>query len=394
MTTPDHLARLRAGERVTAVGLMSGTSADGIDMAVADFWQEAGRTRLQLRADAGALPYTPAVRELLFRCFDNVATPRELCLLNALLGELAADAVETALQVSGLPREELAFVVSHGQTVWHQPEPVSTAGCEVVRGTLQLGEAARIAERLGVPVVSDLRQQDFALGGQGAPLVPYFDYLLLADPNENRAVQNLGGIGNVTYLPAGGALSEVKAFDTGPANALIDRAATLVSGGALAYDIDGKLAASAAPDPELLASLLSEPYLSLAPPKSTGRELFSARRIDELWERGHRGAGLVSTLTDYTVETIAQAYRNWLGPVQTVILGGGGARNPELVRRLRLALAPAKVRQLEDFGLSGDAKEALAFALLGYETLRGVASNVPAATGASRPAIQGKVCRP
>lgn len=394
MTAVDRLDRLRAGERVTAVGLMSGTSADGIDMAVADLWQEAGRTRLSLRADAGMQPYSAAVRDLLFRCFDNRATPRELCLLNALLGELAADAVETALLAAGVPREQLTFVATHGQTVWHQPDPVEVAGYKGIRGTLQIGEAARIAERLGVPVVSDLRQQDFALGGQGAPLVPYFDFLLLADPNENRAVQNLGGIGNVTFLRAGGTPADVTAFDTGPANALIDRAATLLSGGALSYDVDGKLAAVAPSDPVLLASLMKEPYLALPPPKSTGRELFSARRVDELWERGHRDERLISTLTDYTVETIAQAYRNWLGPVDTVILGGGGARNPELVRRLRAALAPARVCQLEEFGLAGDAKEALAFALLGYETLRGAASNLPAATGASRSAIQGKICWP
>jgi len=394
VTHADRLHHLSSGERVMAVGLMSGTSADGIDMAVAELWQEDGRTRLRLHTDAGVQPYTPEARELLFRCFDDRATARELCLLNALLGELAADAVETALRVSGVEPGELAFVATHGQTVWHQPEPVRCGDREGVRGTLQLGEAARIAVRLGVPVVSDFRQQDFALGGQGAPLVPYFDHLLLSDPLENRAVQNLGGIGNVTYLAAGGSLDEVTAFDTGPANALIDRAAVLVSGGALTCDLDGRLAAAAPSDPELLAALMAEPYLALPPPKSTGRELFSARRVDELWERGHRGESLVSTLTDYTVATIAQAYRNWLGPVGTVILSGGGARNEEMVRRLASALAPARVRQLEDFGLAGDAKEALAFALLGYETLQGVASNVPAATGARRSAVQGKICWP
>lgn len=394
MTFPEPIERLRAGEPVIGVGLMSGTSADGIDAAVAELWQETGRTRVRLCAGAGTTPYTPEVRELLFRCFDNRATPQELCLLNALLGELAANAAETALREAGLEASRLAFVATHGQTVWHQPEPVTVAGYPGIRGTFQIGEAARIAERLRVPVVSDLRQQDFALGGQGAPLVPYFDYLLFAHAHENRAVQNLGGIGNVTYLPAGGTLAEVLAFDTGPANALIDRAAALVSGGTLQYDAEGRIAAAAAPDPDLLAALLAEPYLSQSPPKSTGRELFSARRVDELWERGYRGEMLVSTLTEFTVQTIVLAYRHWLGPLQTVILGGGGARNPEIVRRLRAALAPADVRQIEDFGIDGDAKEALAFAVLGYETLRGVPSNVPSATGACRPVVQGKVCWP
>jgi len=382
----ERLVHLKKGERVTAIGLISGTSADGIDAAAVDLWRQNGRLQVALRGFE-TVRYSDPVRAALFRCFANEATVREVCLLNAAIGEAFAVAAERAAESVGGPGQ-VAFVASHGQTVWHEPEG------EPFPATLQIGEAARIAERLLVPVVSDFRQQDLTLGGQGAPLVPYLDYLLFADPEENRAVQNLGGIGNVSYLRAGGSLEQVIAFDTGPANALMDRAAELLSGGTLDCDRDGLLAAGAPVDAVLLAALLAEPYLSVAPPKSTGRELFSAHRVDELWAQGYRDATLISTLTQFTVETIAHAYRAWLGRVDTVVLGGGGSRNPELVRRLRAALAPSTVLLHEDFGLNGDAKEAMAFAVMGYETLRGVPSNVPSATGARRPAVLGKICWP
>jgi anhydro-N-acetylmuramic acid kinase len=248
-----------------------------------------------------------------------------------------------------------------------------------------------MAERLRVPVVSDFRQQDLAAGGQGAPLVPFLDYLLFADPHENRAIQNLGGIGNVTYLPAGGSLEQVIAFDTGPANAMIDAAAEMTSGGKLKFDEGGRYAAAAAPFENLVALLMDDDYLQQPPPKSTGRELYSSSRAGKLWEAGFRGKRLVSTMTQFTVESIAEAYRKFLPAIDRVYVAGGGARNPELVRRLREALSPTPVALLEDLGLNAESKEAVAFAVMGYETLRGRPSNVPSATGASRPVIQGKI---
>jgi anhydro-N-acetylmuramic acid kinase len=260
-----------------------------------------------------------------------------------------------------------------------------------VRGTLQMGEAARIGERLRVPVVSDFRQQDIAAGGQGAPLVPFLDYLLFADPHESRAIQNLGGIGNVTYLRAGASLEQVIAFDTGPANAMIDAAAEMTSGGKLKFDESGRYAAAAEPCSELVSELLRDDYLQQAPPKSTGRELYSSSRVGLLWEAGYRGKQLVSTMTQFTVDSIADAYRKFLGPIDRVFLAGGGARNPELVRRLRAALSPTRVSLMEDLGLDAESKEAVTFAVMGYETLRGRPSNVPSATGASRAVVQGKI---
>ena len=398
MTVVDALARVRSGEPVFAIGLISGTSADGVDAALVRLERIEGRPKVELQAFL-SVPFPGGVYESLHLCFENRATARAICCLNAQLGVLFAEAAERVLHEAAVIASEkeeadspkLAFVASHGQTIWH--EPVSSVP-EMPRGTLQIGEAAIIAERLGVPVVSDFRQQDMALGGQGAPLVPYVDYLLFSHPQESRAVQNLGGIGNVTYLPASGGPEAVIAFDTGPANALLDVAASLITEGRADRDWDGKLAASAPVNAALLAELLAEPYLQQPPPKSTGRELFSAEIVRELWKRGHTGAGLLSTLTELTVRSVADAYRQWLGPVDRVILGGGGSRNVELVRRLKDALAPAVVSTNEELGYNGDAKEAVAFAVLGYETLCGKPSNVPSATGASRPAVQGKICLP
>lgn len=379
--------RFRSGEKVTGIGLMSGTSADGIDAAVVDLWEEEGRLRLETRAHL-CRPYPAEVRDALFTCFRGEAAPAQVCVLNAVVGELFAVAAEQAALEAGVRPD---FVASHGQTIWHEPAP-ATLGGVTVTSTLQIGEAARIAERLRVPVVSDFRQQDLAAGGQGAPLVPYLDHLLLADPHENRAVQNLGGIGNVSYLPAGAASDQVLAFDTGPANALMDEAVLLLTGGAQSFDEGGRVAASAPVNGGLLDRLLAEPYLRQPPPKSTGRELFSAALVRRLRDEGFQGPELVSTLAEFTVRTIADAYRQWLGPVDRVILSGGGARNPELVRRLADALAPAAVQPIDDFGINGDAKEAVAFAVFGYQTLRGLPSNVPSATGARRPVVQGKIC--
>lgn len=375
---------------MVGLGLMSGTSADGIDAAAVRLWTEDGCLRWEALAFETS-PYPPEVRDQLALCFADQLTVSGICRLNARLGELFADAAQCLARSAGC---KVDFAASHGQTVWHEPAPPQVGACGAGASTLQIGEGARIAERLGVPVVCDFRQQDMALGGQGAPLVPYVDHLLFGGGATSRAVQNLGGIANVTYLPAGGSEESVVAFDSGPANVLIDEAARLVSCGALECDRDGLLAAAGEVDVRLLSELMAEPYILRPPPKSTGRELFSACRVRALWDAGHRGPALVSTLTQFTVDSIALAYREWLGPVDEVIVGGGGARNPELVRRLVAALSPVPVRFHEEFGINSDAKEAIAFAVLGYRTLHGQPSNLPSATGASRAAILGKICRP
>jgi anhydro-N-acetylmuramic acid kinase len=381
---------MTARHPILAVGLMSGTSVDGIDAALVSI--PAGDPRGVTLQAFVTVPYPAELREeILAVCHRGVGGVDRVCVLNVAIGECFAAAALSVLAAGGVRPEEVGFIASHGQTVWHQPEAVSCGGV-AARGTLQLGEPAVIAERTGATVVANFRSRDMAAGGQGAPLVPYVDFLLFGAADVTRAVQNLGGIGNVTFLRAGGAAEEVLAFDTGPGNMTLDAAARRVTQGQQSVDTDGRLARAGQVLPELLAELMADPYLAQPPPKSTGRERYGEPFVAALWDRGFRGPELVATLTAFTAQTVALGYRNWLpGTVDEVILGGGGAHNPALVERLASALAPARLRRHADFGIPDDAKEALAFALLGYETLRDRPANLPSATGACRPLVLGSI---
>jgi anhydro-N-acetylmuramic acid kinase len=265
-----------------------------------------------------------------------------------------------------------------------------------VRSTLQLGEAAVIAERLGVTTIADFRPRDVAAGGQGAPLSSWGDALLFGDDRLGRAVQNIGGIGNVTWVPPGGQWEAMLAFDTGPGNALIDRAVWRFSGGQQRYDQDGTLAAAGRTDDLLLAELLAHPYFLAQPPKSTGRELFGAQLvdpfIDRCLERGLKPADVVATLTAFTAHSIADQYRRFLpGRPDEVVVGGGGSRNPVLMRLLGELLDPAQIRLHEEFGLPSLGREAVYFALMGYEALHGRPNTLPSCTGAAHPVVMGKL---
>jgi anhydro-N-acetylmuramic acid kinase len=369
---------------------MSGTSVDGIDAALVSI--PAGEPRGVKLLAFETVPYPPELRaEILALCHREAAGVDRVCLLNVAIGECFAAAALAVMAAGGVAAEDVGFIASHGQTVWHQPEALVCGGV-MARGTLQLGAPAVIAERTGATVVADFRPRDMAAGGQGAPLVPYVDFLLFADPDRTRAVQNLGGIGNVTYLPAGGTAESVLAFDTGPGNMTLDAAARRVTEGRQAADTDGRLARAGQVLPELLTELMADAYLAQPPPKSTGRERYGDPFVAALWERGFRGPDLVATLTAFTADTVALGYRLWLpATVDEVILAGGGAHNPALVEHLSKALAPARLRRHAELGIPDDAKEALAFALLGYETLRGRPANLPSATGASRPVVLGSI---
>jgi anhydro-N-acetylmuramic acid kinase len=279
---------------------------------------------------------------------------------------------------------------SHGQTVWHAPE---------LGATLQLGEAAVIAERTGIPVISNFRARDMAAGGQGAPLVAYVDVLLLSHPDQVRAAQNIGGIGNVTFLPPANRPDMAAfAFDTGPGNVLIDLTTALVTEGAQQYDRDGALAAQGQVDEALLAWLMASPYLAKRPPKSTGRELFTADLAQQVWQRGLvaglHGADVLATVTMFTAQSIAQAYRHFLPlPPAEVVVSGGGALNRTLLNWLAEAVAPARVILADGLGVPGEVKEAIAFAILAYESWHGRPGNLPAATGAKRPVVLGDLTR-
>ncbi len=372
----------RAG---VGVGLMSGTSMDGVDAAVCRVAGSGAGARLRV---LGFLhrPYPRRLRERLRALAEGGTTAREVCLLNDAVGEAFADAAEAAARAAGVRPD---FAGSHGQTIWHEP---GRGGRRTA--TLQIGEASLVAERLGCPVVSDFRPRDCAAGGQGAPLVPYADWVLFRRPGRVLAIQNLGGIGNVTVVTPD--LGGVFAFDTGPANLPVDEAVRAITGGREAFDRGGRRAARGRVDAGLLRDLLRHPFLRRRPPRSSGREEFGGRFVAGLRRRRLRPDDLVATLTRFSAAATADAYRRFVLPrarLDGVLLCGGGARNPVLVAHLRGLLAPIPVGFTEDAGLPGPMKEAASFALLAAETLAGVPSSVPAATGAARPVLLGKVTR-
>ena len=365
------------------VGLMSGTSVDGIDTAIVHIETFERTLRLRLVSYSEA-PFSTELRARVHRLFNpELSRVDELCEANVLLGEAFAEAAARVLRQAAVVPD---LVASHGQTVWHEVRP------EHVRSTLQLTEAAVLAERLGVTVVSDFRPRDIAAGGHGAPLASWPDGLLFGDVRLGRAVQNVGGIGNVTWVPPGGDWEAMLAFDTGPGNALIDAAVFRLSGGTQHYDADGAMAAQGRVDGALLAELLAHPYFDAPPPKSTGREIFGVQLVEPLLERGLASANLLATLTAFTAHSIADQYRRFLPAwPDEVVIGGGGSRNLFLMRLLGELLDPARLRLHDEFGLPSLAREAVYFALMGHEAIFGRPNTVPACTGASHPVVMGKI---
>jgi anhydro-N-acetylmuramic acid kinase len=353
------------------VGLMSGTSLDGISAAVVRFADD----RAHLLAAINC-PYAEAQRSRIERALTAPVSAAEWSQLDVDLGSWLADAALTAIAASGVPLAEIRAIGSHGQTVWHEP----------ARATWQIGQAAVIAEHTCLDVVSDFRVRDVAAGGQGAPLVTLADAVLFRAPHGARALQNLGGIGNVTVVA-----DVVRAFDTGPGVVVIDSVVRRLAG--MPYDVDGRLAREGRPLDSVVQRALADPYFSLAPPKSTGREHFTAAYVTSFIDqcRGASTADIVATAVALTAASVADAYRRFVPePLVDVLVSGGGARNPALVDALTAALAPRVVRRFDDVFFDGDAKEAVAFAFLAYRHVHGLPGNVPSATGASGPRILGK----
>ncbi|HMQ34489.1 MAG TPA: anhydro-N-acetylmuramic acid kinase [Chloroflexaceae bacterium] len=370
------------------IGLMSGTSLDAIDAALVELGPagEPGALRMAVRAFT-MLPYEAALRERIMALLPpHQGSTAEVCQVGALVGEAFARAALKVVADAGLEPGAVDLVASHGQTVWHEVRSGAVAS------TLQIGAPAVIAARTGRTVAADFRPADMAVGGQGAPLVPYLDALLFADPRRRRAVQNIGGIGNVTYLAPG---APPRAFDTGPGNVLIDEAVRHLTGGARGFDEGGRMAAAGRVDEGLLADWLEHPFFAAAPPRSTGRELFGPAEARAMAEAalatGLRPEDAVATITALTAWSIAEAYERYCGPVDEVILSGGGARNPVLCAMIGAALPGAAVRPADELGLDADAKEAVAFAVLGYAALHGWPANLTGATGASEPAVLGSI---
>ncbi|HUQ48508.1 MAG TPA: anhydro-N-acetylmuramic acid kinase [Gemmatimonadaceae bacterium] len=367
------------------VGLMSGTSLDGIAAAVVRFSESShGHISAELLAFSGH-DYATDQHERLVRAL-NAGTPEEYCRLNFDLGGWLADAAKMAMAEAGVSRKDITAICSHGQSIWHVPG----------HSTWQTGESSVIAEATGIDVISDFRVRDMAAGGQGAPLVPMADSTLFSSPTEWRALQNLGGIGNVTVVPPGGDLSGVRAFDTGPGCGVIDKVTRALRPD-LSYDVDGKLAAAGTAIQSVVDTLLQHPYFLAAPPKSTGPELFSPEYTASLIaacrdaKPGCTDEDIIATAVSLTARSIVDAYRRFIAePVGEVFCSGGGAKNPALMAAIKSELAPRNVMDFDTTFFDGEAKEAVAFALLGYLHLTGRPGNVPTATGARGSRILGK----
>ena len=378
------------------VGLMSGTSADGVDAAIVDFLSHGSPRGKPSVVAFATFPYSPSVRRRVLEISraENVALD-ELVRLDFLLGEVFAQAVIALAGDSGVALDSIDLVGSHGQTVRHLPGLAKYCGRDV-RGTMQIGQPAVIAERTGITTVADFRPRDIAAGGLGAPLVPYADWLMFTDRRMGRAVQNIGGIANVTYLPVRAGAENIVAFDTGPGNMIIDYLVAAITGGRKRFDRGGLIGAAGAVHRPTLRGLMRAAYFRRTPPKTTGREMFGDRFAGKLLQRaradGLGDADIVATATAFTAASIADAYARHLpAPPDEVILCGGGARNPLLATMLEERLGGTKVMTTDALGIDADAKEAVSFALLARLSILSQPGNAPSATGASHPVILGSI---
>jgi anhydro-N-acetylmuramic acid kinase len=382
---------LEKDERLV-IGLNSGTSVDGVDAALVKLRGGGLDTRVILQAFI-THAYPPGIKEfILERSIAGSGAVDDICRLNVVLGEIFASAALDLVAQAGLQPSDIDLIGCHGQTVHHLPNEAELFGFPA-RSTLQLGEPSTIAKRTGIMTVGDFRPADMAVGGQGAPLVPYFDFVVFRSDQESRALLNIGGIANVTFLPRGGGVDQVVALDSGPGNMIIDALAQQHF--RQPVDYDGDLARSGAINRGLLARLLSHPYFEQPLPKSTGRELFGGPFLREFRTAKLSPQDALATATALTAESIARAVERYPPPgirISRLIVSGGGANNLFLFGLLREALPAIKMETSEVYGVPTDAKEAMCFALLANETINGRASNVPSCTGAAEPTVLGKIC--
>jgi anhydro-N-acetylmuramic acid kinase len=398
----DRLRQKASKKRRLVAGLMSGTSVDAIDVALTEivgYGQDAAVRLLAFES----YPFPEEIRARVFRLFDpDNARIEEICHLDFLLGELFAEAVLQLLRAHQVDPQNVDLIGSAGQTIWHDPAPVR-AEVDVAwvgrpidtRSTLAIGQSAVIAERTGIITIGDLRVRDVAAGGQGAPLIAYADWVLLRHATLGRCVQNIGGIGNVTYLPPSARPDDVIAFDTGPGNMVIDALAEVATGGKEHFDRDGGIAARGRVRDDVLEEWLDDPYFRRPPPKTTGRERFGKQYARRLLTERHDLPieDLVATATALTAHSIARAYDAFVAPrgaVDEVVIGGGGSRNPVLLAMLRSAIPGARVVTHEDLGIDSDAKEAIGIAIIANDSAMGIETNIPGATGA-HPTVLGKI---
>lgn len=391
------LEAIRGKPERLIIGVMSGTSADSVDAALCVVSGFSRNTHIRL-IHFCSVEYPDPIHDLLIDRIGMLSV-EEVTRLNFLIGKLFGKTALKCIEECGLKPQDIDLIASHGQTLMHLPDngsPEIPSG-----GTLQVGDISVIAQTTGVLTVGNFRTADMAQGGQGSPLLAYADYILFRDESRGRIIQNLGGIANLTYIPPRANLCDLIAFDTGPGNMVIDAIVRLWTHGALSMDRNGVLASRGTPDEDLVQELLAHPYFSCPPPKSTGREIFGMQYARFILGRGLSLEDSVATAAELTVRSICRAYRNWViprGPVHDVILGGGGAKNPYIVKRLREEIKKlskrTKVLRHEEFGVPGQAKECISLAILGNDLIGGYPQNVPSVTGARKSVILGQIALP
>lgn len=380
-------------QKKNVIGLMSGTSADGVDVALVEIAGSGLTTDISLKAFE-TIPYTPEIRARIFDLFRvETAHVDEICTMNFLLGKLFAESVLKVLEKVGIAPGQIDLIGSHGQTIHHMPTAT-------VPATLQIGEPAVIAHETGIPTIADFRVADVAAGGEGAPLIAYPDYLLFHHPTQTIGLLNIGGIANLTVLPAGKGVEAVHASDTGPGNMIMDACVEKITNGAKQFDENAELARQGKFCESLLTQWLTHPFFELTPPKTTGREMFGTTFADtclqQIKAQGISEYDGLTTLTALTYESICKYYKDFVAsktPLDILYVSGGGARNPLIMQGLANAFTLIPVVDVAEKGMSGDAKEAIAFAILANEAVHGNFANVPNATGASCGKVLGKfVC--
>jgi len=368
-------------------GVMSGTSLDGIDVALVDISER--RTGLKIKPLAFlSVPYSAQVRAAILSVSNTMTHTAVISRLNFLLGELYADAILKTCEASGIALASVTLCGIHGQTIYHEGESAEFLGRRV-RSTMQIGEASVVAERTGLWTVSNFRERDIAAGGKGAPLVPYVDFLLFRSPKVARVALNIGGIANITVIPAAAGSWNVIAYDTGPGNMVIDALVAHHTQGKQHYDRDGRIARKGSVHQKLLDSMLEDPYFRFLPPKTAGREQFGQAFVTGLLATGIPTEDLIATATELTALTVANAVQAEPGVLE-VIASGGGIHNKWLMKRLGDLLPRHAVKTSAEYGIDPDAKEAIAFAVLAYEFIQRRPGNLPSATGARHPVLLGK----
>lgn len=391
----EQLLSLMKKPKRLAIGLMSGTCTDGIDAALVQMEGSYTSTSVQL-VEFITIPYDPQLRTKLIQLSSgSFGGSYEISKMNFLLGKLFTDACLAVCEKAKILPTNIDFIASHGHTIYHQPL-AEEYHQHTVTSTLQIGEPSVISERMHCPVISDFRVRDMAAGGLGAPLVPYAEYILYRSDEKNIALQNIGGIGNITYIPSNATLEDIMAFDTGPGNMIMDALISINTDQKQTFDENGAIASAGIINEDLLHWLLLDPYLFMAPPKTTGREYYGNEFVKKLMIKASTlnvsFPDLMATTTMFTAKAIEINVKKHLPKLpDLLIVGGGGSQNKTLMKYISNTLANCKVLTNEDIGFDSNAKEAIAFAILGNETLFGNPNNVPLATGAKHAVVMGKI---